>query len=108
MGYSYEKNKYGYGDLSLMDFIFQQRMQGIKKDSSDLLHRITYTRKGSRSEARHGHLKVNNREIPDLFSLVAQGDRAFRFFQRKNLWRDDGYFPTRMPVIDKSGSEITH
>ena len=47
-------------------------------------HTITYTRKGSRSEARHGHLIINDWELPDVFTYVICGDRVYKFYQRSN------------------------
>ncbi len=56
-------------------------------------HEITYTAKGTRSEARHGHLFVDGREVPWVFSRVACGESSYRLRFRSNLWGDDGYWP---------------
>ena len=56
-------------------------------------HEITYTAKGTRSEARHGHLFVDGRDVPWVFSRVVCGETSYRLRFRSNLWGDDGYWP---------------
>lgn len=56
-------------------------------------HEITYTAKGTRSEARHGHLKIDGQEMPWAFSQIVVGDDAYRLRFRTQMWGDDGYFP---------------
>jgi len=60
-------------------------------------HHITYTAKGTRSEARHGHSFVDGREVPWLFSRVACGPASYALRFRSHLWGDDGYWP-EVPV----------
>lgn len=64
-----------------------------KENACTVVHKISYSNKGTRSEARHGHLFVNGNELPDAFSFVTCGDRSFRFYSRVHLWGSDGYFP---------------
>lgn len=54
-------------------------------------HEITYTAKGTRSEARHGHLKIDGQEVPWAFSQIAVGGAAYRLRFRTEMWGDDGY-----------------
>jgi hypothetical protein len=64
-------------------------------------HKVDYSHKGTRSEARHGYLSVNGENLPDVFTLVRSGDIAYKFYQRSNMWGADGYFPLEKSV--KSG-----
>ncbi|SMC17544.1 hypothetical protein SAMN02746041_00339 [Desulfacinum hydrothermale DSM 13146] len=64
-------------------------------------HYLTYSNKGSRSEARHGHLKINGKEIPWCFDWLVADGRSFSFHTRMNLWGDDGYFPDASPPPEK-------
>ncbi len=70
-----------------------------------LEHRMDYSRKGTRSESRHGFLLVNGQAIPDVFSFVQQGDQAWEFFSRRHLWGDDGYHATHVRVTNLHASE---
>lgn len=70
--------------------------------NTQIEHRVTYTRKGTRSEAKHGHLWINRRKLPDVFTLVKFEDRVYKFYQRRQLWGRDGYFP-----IKESEKKIT-
>jgi hypothetical protein len=56
-------------------------------------HELTYTAKGTRSEARHGHLKIDGQEVPWAFSQIVVGDAAYRLRSRTEMWGDDGYHP---------------
>lgn len=56
-------------------------------------HYLTYTAKGTRSEARHGHLVVDGQELPWAFSTVTCGAQTFSLHLRTHLWGTDGYFP---------------
>lgn len=56
-------------------------------------HEITYSAKGTRSEARHGHLLVDGIEVPWVFSRVVCGPTFYVLQFRGNLWGDDGYWP---------------
>lgn len=62
-----------------------------------ITHEITYTAKGTRSEARHGHLFVDGREVPWVFSRVACEPSSYVLRFRSHLWGDDGYWP-EVPV----------
>lgn len=70
-----------------------------------LEHRISYSRKGTRSEAQHGYLYVNNAALPDVFEYVQQDNQAWAFFKRHALWGNDGYHATEAkpaPVAKES------
>jgi len=69
-----------------------------------LEHRTDYSRKGTRSESRHGYLLVNGKAVPDVFSFVQQGDQAWEFFTRKHLWGDDGYHPTHIRITNNQAA----
>lgn len=53
--------------------------------------KITYDNKGTRSEARHRHLYINRKLVPDTFKLIAHKKTTYEFFTRKYRWGDDGY-----------------
>jgi hypothetical protein len=72
--------------------------------------KITYSNKGTRSEASHHDLLVNGKAIPDTFRLVWQEGRLYRFHQRRHIWGSDGYVPLReapagIPQSDKTISD---
>lgn len=52
---------------------------------------ITFSREGTRSEARHHHLLINGRPVPEVFQSLTVNGRYFVFMQRSMLWGDDGY-----------------
>lgn len=60
-----------------------------------LRNRVSYSNRGMRSEARHGRLFLNGKEIPDVYRLVICRGSAFEFFQRRHMWGRDGYFPVK-------------
>jgi len=69
----------------------------------EIHHYLTYTNKGTRSEARHGHLVVHGKEIPWCFDRVSAAGQSFSFRVRTHLWGDDGYFPDGSPWSEKKG-----
>lgn len=71
-------------------------------------HSITYSNKGSKSEAQHGHLFINGKEIPDVFTQISCIDKTYKFYQRKQMWGRDGYFPLdEQAQIKASSAKIT-
>jgi len=65
-------------------------------------HTITYSNKGSRSEAQHGFLAIDGYDVPDNFTFLQYGltgGRAFSFTTRSHLWGSDGYWPTEARII---------
>jgi hypothetical protein len=72
-------------------------------------HNITYSQKGTRSEAKHGHLFINGKELPDVFYMLRSGETAYKFYQRENIWGWDGYFKLEDELIPikKSPEKIT-
>ena len=82
--------------LSLFSFLY-----AFPDCTPKFKHTITYTRKGSRSESRHGQLLINGNPVADAFNIVSHGTIAYKFYQRKNLWGLDGYFPIEIPTIEK-------
>ena len=63
------------------------------KQSLIVKHKITYSQKGSRSEAQHGHLKINGKRVAAHFSYIIVNKKHFSFFTRQHLWGFDGYHP---------------
>lgn len=73
-------------------------------------HRITYTNKDTRSEARHGHLYISGNKLPDVFTSVIYRDRLYKFHQRTDMWGMDGYFPAEAEACvqaNASGKTVT-
>lgn len=65
---------------------------GNKTIKNDIIeHKISYSQRGTRSEALHGDLYVAGEKIPDVFFLVISRDQGFEFFQRYHIWGRDGY-----------------
>ncbi len=88
----------------------KEKCTGTECKLQNTVHTVTYTHKGSRSEAEHGHLFINDVEIPDVFTRVISNDIEYRFYQRKYLWGKDGYFPvseTERKQIKTSSKQIT-
>jgi len=82
-------------------------LAGCMAGGPTVSHDITYTAKGTRSEARHGHLFVDSHEVPWVFSRVSCGQTSYVLRFRSNLWGDDGYWP-EVPVYTpaQAGSPI--
>lgn len=78
--------------------------------SPSIEHSITYSNKGTRSEAKHGHLFIHGKEIPDIFTLVFYREQVFKFHQRTQLWGNDGYFAIEGAqgkiILKESSAEI--
>lgn len=73
-------------------------------------HTITYSNKGTRSEAQHGFLTIDGCNVPDNFTFLQYGltgGRAFSFATRSHLWGSDGYWPTEARVIPIGEGELT-
>jgi hypothetical protein len=66
-----------------------------------LEQRTEYSRKGTRSESRHGFLYASGQAVPECFEFVQQGSQAWEFFSRKNLWGDDGYHASHKRVTNE-------
>lgn len=62
-------------------------------------HEIEYSRKGTKSEARHGYLYYKGNQIPDCFTSITIPSKTYYFFSRDMLWGDDGYFESSEPLI---------
>ena len=58
-------------------------------------HNVTYSQRGTRSEAIHGDLYIYGEKIPDVFYLVIYKDTGYEFYQRYHLWGRDGYLPVK-------------
>lgn len=58
-----------------------------------LEHRISYSAKGTRSEARHGALFYKGQAVPDVYEAVVDHQVTYRFRTRNEMWGDDGYHP---------------
>jgi hypothetical protein len=67
---------------------------------------LTYSRQGTRSEARHGHLKINDVTIPYGFDRVVAGSESYASYTRTQLWGDDGYHPARPPFFPSASSAL--
>jgi len=98
---------------TLLVFILFLTLSNIGCSSSNNLnvkHTITYSNKGSKSEARHGHLKINKKYFPNYFPYVIINKKHFVFYCRKHMWGDDGYFPVstseKIISIKKSKKKI--
>ncbi len=73
-------------------------------------HSVTYSNRGTKSEAKHGHLSVNGKELPDVFMSVRSEDATYKFYQRKYRWGKDGYFPYKekdKTAVKKSAKKIS-
>ncbi|MGC9490608.1 MAG: hypothetical protein ACP5CD_05220 [Thermovirgaceae bacterium] len=58
-----------------------------------MYHRISYSAKGTRSEARHGHLEIEGYALPDAFTRLFYREVGVGFRTRSHLWGEDGYWP---------------
>ena len=71
-----------------------------------LEHKISYSRKGTRSEAQHGYLYFDKTALPDVFEYVRQDDQAWSFHARRNIWGLDGYHTAEVISIPDLGQGI--
>jgi hypothetical protein len=75
-------------------FVFSGCVHRTDQPAGPLLeHRISYSAKGSRSEARHGSLFFQGEAVPDVYETVADDGITYRFRTRQQMWGDDGYHP---------------
>lgn len=70
-------------------------------------HRVNYTNKDTRSEARHGYLVVGGYTIPDVFIFVTCRAKTYKFMQRRYGWGNDGYFPVEKISIESADAKIS-
>jgi len=59
-------------------------------------HWVTYSAKGTRSEARHGFIEIEGYTVPDVFTCLVYKDIGVTFSSRSYHWGDDGYWPSAM------------
>lgn len=73
-----------------------------------LQHKVTYSHKGTRSEARHGYLYLDEKRVPDCFTMLVAEGKAYSFFTRSNRWGNDGYFQVeKAPTLPETSTQIT-
>jgi hypothetical protein len=68
---------------------------------------VTYSGRGSRSEARHHFVEIHGVLVPDFFSRLKYKNYAFQFVSRNYLWGDDGYVRTEEFSLSESASPVT-
>jgi hypothetical protein len=78
---------------------------GCSSQTVEVNHFLTYSAKGTRSEARHGHLIVNGKEMPWAFKQIAVNGKSYSLHFRSNLWGDDGYHPDGVVLVPEKGDE---
>jgi hypothetical protein len=83
----------------LMLLSFSLAVSGCAKDTVQIEHYLTYSAKGTRSEARHGHLSINGEEIPWAFKTVNFNGKTYTLNFRNHLWGTDGYHQDSVPAI---------
>lgn len=59
-------------------------------------HWVTYSAKGTRSEARHGFIEIEGYTVPDVFTCLVYNGIGVTFSSRSYHWGDDGYWPSAM------------
>lgn len=73
-----------------------------------MYHLVTYSAKGTRSEARHGYVEIEGYIVPDIFVYLTYRGKTVVFLTRSNMWGDDGYWPSLEVVLpEKKGSPLT-
>jgi hypothetical protein len=73
-----------------------------------MFHRVTYSAKGTRSEARHGHLEIEGYALPDVFTELSYQEVGVSFYSRSHLWGDDGYWPdARVSLPEQEGPPLS-
>ncbi|MDY6968599.1 MAG: hypothetical protein SVR08_08100 [Spirochaetota bacterium] len=73
-----------------------------KEEASDveIEHYITYSHRSTRSESRHGFIKINGKTVPSVFLLIKYRNLLYEFYQRTYLWGRDGYFPVNARQVN--------
>ncbi len=56
-------------------------------------HWVTYSAKGTRSEARHGFIEIEGYTVPDVFTSLVYRGTGVTFSTRSYHWGNDGYWP---------------
>ncbi len=79
-------------------------MAGCADKISQIDYYLSFSAKGTRSEARHGHLVVDGQEIPWAFKRIAFEGKSYSLHSRSYLWGDDGYHPDEPPLVQEKGS----
>jgi hypothetical protein len=83
----------------------------IEEDESSfpqgLRQKLTYSAKGTRSEARHSFLYIEDNLVPDTFTYVEYKKSAWSFENRNYMWGDDGYWPTEAHNVIESSQKFT-
>jgi hypothetical protein len=72
----------------------------VTDKKKEVTHEIKYNNKGTKSEGRSGFLKINGYLIPDTFLFIVVDGNLFKFYQKRNTWGDDGYFPSENEMIE--------
>ncbi len=73
-----------------------------------MFHRITFSAKGTRSEARHGFIEVEGYTLPDVFTEVVYRGIGVGFRTRSHMWGDDGYWPdARVSLPEEKGPALS-
>jgi hypothetical protein len=73
-----------------------------------MYHRISYSAKGSRSEARHGYIEIEGYTVPDVFEEIVYRGVGIGFRTRSHLWGDDGYWPDAcVSLPEEKGPSLT-
>jgi len=71
-------------------------------------HWVTYSAKGSRSEARHGFIGIEGYTVPDVFTSLVYKGIGVTFSSRSYHWGDDGYWPSaKVAVPEVEGPSLS-
>ncbi len=83
--------------IALVLLLLSACMNRTTATTTHINHHQTYTAKGTRSEASHGHLVVNERELPWIFNKIAHNGVSYSMHYKKHAWGADGYQRDTLP-----------
>lgn len=80
----------------------------IELVKDELVYKIRYESRGSRSERKIGLLSYRSQKIPYLFNYIQYKDSAYKLTNAKRRWGNVGYQPTIKKEIEKSSEKAVN
>lgn len=77
----------------------------IDSAADELVYKIRYEKRGSRSERRIGMLIYKSKRIPYLFNYIQYKDRAYKLINSKRRWGNVGYQPIIRKEVERSSDK---
>ncbi len=96
------------GKISIPSRPSFEENEGPTELCEGMSHWVTYSAKGSRSEARHGFIEIEGYTVPDVFTSLVYKGIGVTFSSRSYHWGDDGYWPSaKVAVPEVEGPSLS-